>query len=182
MQQSPIYRSKGFTLIELVLVIVVLGILAATAAPKFIDLSSDAKKANMQALAGAMASAADLVFYKSKIPGYVEDGDKLHLDIGTVEIKGDGYPEARSEKGRLSFIDFITIDDDWIVCYSDDDPPNCKERSSSRVKIGYDPTGDPEPNKPKDRDRGCYVRYTEPTGTNYESSQKYVIEVFTEGC
>ena len=51
-------RQHGFTLIELVMVIVILGVLAAVAVPKFIDLKSDAQLASVQGVAGAAASAA----------------------------------------------------------------------------------------------------------------------------
>ena len=58
--------SKGFTLIELVIVLVILGILAAIIVPKYVDLSSDALSAAQEALSGSVKSSFAIYIAENK--------------------------------------------------------------------------------------------------------------------
>ena len=67
-------RQSGFTLIELVVVIVILGILAATAAPKFMNLQGDARASALNGLKGSVKSAVSMVYSKAILKGIEKEG------------------------------------------------------------------------------------------------------------
>lgn len=88
-------KSKGFTLIELVVVIVILGILSATALPKFIDFQTDAHAAVVSATGGALKTGVSFAHTKWYVNG--ANGAMDNLDIyGTgndlMNINKFGWP------------------------------------------------------------------------------------------
>lgn len=90
-------KQAGFTLIELIVVIVILGILAVTAAPKFIDVTEDAEKAVFQGTAAAFRSGVEQVHIAWLIRGngqavqdFIEISDP---DAGgDLSVNSNGYP------------------------------------------------------------------------------------------
>ena len=92
-------NNGGFTLIELIVVIVILGILAVTAAPKFVDLQSDARLATLNGMKAAINSAVSLTYGKSLVKGVEKDpsGKKVSINGEEVEVCY-GYPCAAATK------------------------------------------------------------------------------------
>ncbi|MCK8065841.1 MULTISPECIES: type II secretion system protein [Vibrio] len=94
-------RQGGFTLIELVVVIVILGILAVTAAPRFLNLQDDARESAVQGLKGAMDGAAGIVYGKAAIENQDGATGKLTINGETLDLI-HGFPQATSSALNLA--------------------------------------------------------------------------------
>ena len=94
----------GFTLIELIVVIVILGILAVTAAPKFMNLTSDANASVVKGLSGSIKSAYQMVYAKSRLhtsDRIVCAQTETSLDVskdGVIAVTSKGYPVSSTAK------------------------------------------------------------------------------------
>ena len=88
-------KQNGFTLIELVIVIVLIGILAATALPRFADLTGDARLAVAQGVAGNFAAAASIAHAQWIADGGTSSVDSVTLEGSTtVYVTDEGWPET----------------------------------------------------------------------------------------
>ncbi len=137
-------KTAGFTLIELVIVIVILGILGAVAAPKFLNLQDDAYGANINALKGSIQSAATLANTKA-----ILDGKDSSSDTGVTGYPGVqfvfGYPEAASgSTGIFGALQSVPSEDDFTFSVA-----------SGALSI--------QPKARATDSNKCYVKYTEAT-------------------
>ena len=160
-------KSSGFTLIELVVVIVILGILAATAAPKFMDLQKDARISALNGLMGAMKSANSMVYSKAILAGQdtVASGFVCSNSEPCETKTQDGKTEIPTNQVALRY-GHPTADKDGIVKALQDDIVEYsakdvgdwvykKEDQDQYIRIFSAAFKDSPDTK-------CYVKYTAP--------------------
>ena len=156
MVKKALPSSHGFTLIELVVVIVILGILAATAAPKFLNLSDSAKVATLSSIKGTMQSTIKLVQAKAHIQGLVAtstnpgSGQSAYIiDYGNSSSEIDFRnlcPESQAELGSaMTMLDFLDLDLTSNLS---------AQTNNQYTLIGYDIPGFSVPTN-----QGCYIIY-----------------------
>lgn len=160
-------QQKGFTLIELIIVIVILGILAVTAAPRFFDFSKDARASTVEGLEASVKGAAELIYAKSLIAGTASNPSTTVEGIDTVY----GYPAATAD-GLLKALSTGT-QGDW------------KSGAAGADVVVDAATGDflifpsgKELTDSEDVDTACFLFYREPTAAGEAPTTGTV----TAGC
>lgn len=155
-------KNQGFTLVELVIVIVILGILAVTAAPKFLNLAGDAKISTLNGLKGSIESANALVYSKAILQSK-EKGDAtaaLKLDNPEVNLVY-GYPKAT--KADLELVMELSSEE-WTV-----DGTSLTDKVVITPKpLAYEP----------DAAKACQLVYSQSTGLGV----KPVLLIQKNGC
>jgi MSHA pilin protein MshA len=159
MKNININKKSGFTLIELIMVIVILGVLAAFALPRFANLGGDARGATIEALAGAIKAASNIAHSKQLATG-VGAGVSVILEGPTTVTMVSGYPTADADgmtkAAQISSEDYAATDggsDDGVTI--------------TYTVAGYD--NGAEPPVPNEK---CFVTYTSPNA----------VTVDTDGC
>ena len=168
-----ISETDGFTLIELVVVIVILGIIAAIALPRFTDLKRNARIATMHGLVSTIEGAVTMVNAVAKIEGLDQEATAvIEIEGKQVEI-AYGYPAVPSSGAT---------NQDFGLRKVVATPTGWQERHSSISNVGGVPVNPwvywPETVTVDAGVAGCYVRYFEAL----EPNRRPQIDFVTTGC
>lgn len=129
----------GFTLIELVLVIVILGILAGMAVPRFVDLSKDARISTVNGMAGSLRSAA-LLAHAMQLSQGVDVNGTLSVTGVTIQLS-NGYPSRASIDDMMADISGFTYDaaNGVFTANGAPDASNCAATYTPPATLGLEP-------------------------------------------
>ena len=97
--------SRGFTLIELVIVVVILGLLAVTAIPRLLNITSQAEDASAEGVAGGFASAVGLARAQWEVEGRPAGNTDITLDGLAIDVGTTGYPTGRTNADETNIAD-----------------------------------------------------------------------------